>query len=159
MTDWESTFKSNLLDGEELISFVPELEHWFAFVPDVNPDNDGSTVYEMALGLTNLRLMARYANQNVWKWFYTSMIYSLTERHINKNKPNWPYQATMIFPGGLGLIIQTKTVDKTQQDKLSSLLVHAYMKFGVRGADTGEIAAIIANEERKRRQSDDSERK
>lgn len=159
MTDWEARFKSQLLSGEELISVVDELDHNFEFVPysGLNPDKNLSGYHEMILGLTNRRLIARYTDGTVSKWFYTSTIQSLTERWISNDKPNWPYQATLIFAGGLGLIIQTKKVDKAQQERLSSLLVQAFMKFNVHVEDAGAITAIVAyEEERKRRQQDDT---
>jgi hypothetical protein len=162
MTDWESRFKSQLLPGEELISVVPDLEHRFEFVPNVglNPDNNQPAWNEMILGLTNRRLIAKYTDGKISKWFYTSAIHSLTERRISQDQPKWPYQATMIFAGGLGLIVQTSKVDKIQQEQLSSLLVHAFMKFNSHEEDAGAIAAIIAyEEERQRRQRDDTDDK
>ena len=153
MEEWETNFRSELLPGEELISVVNELIGEFNFVPyrGLIPQIDQPVFLSTILGLTNRRLI-------VWindKSFYTSTILSLTERRITNYNPKWPYQAKLIFAGGLGLIVQTEKVDKAHQEKLSSLLVQAFMRFSVHGQETGEIAAITADEERKRRQADD----
>jgi hypothetical protein len=152
MADWESFLQSQMLPGEELISFVTALRHSFKFVPYVDPDDNHTPVNEMVLALTNRRLIARYHDGKVWKWFYTSALNSLMERKISQDKPSWPYQAILMIPGGLGLVIETWKVDKEQQEKLSTLLVQAFMKFSVRGEDAGAIAAIATYEEEKQRQ-------
>lgn len=146
-----------LLPGEELISVVDELKHAFRFVPDqgLHPYENSDIYKDMIVGLTNHRLIMWFDDGSVLKWFYTSTIQSLTERRINNRKPNWPYQAKLIFAGGLGLIVQTKKVDKDKQEELSSLLVQAFIRFSIHGEDTGAIAAISAYEEIKRRQRDD----
>lgn len=159
MEEWEIDFKEQMLPDEEVIDNISDLEYAFNFVP-YQPTSNPAPFLSMRLVLTNRRLVVRFWDGNVRKWFYTSVIYNLTERKINSDKPSWPYQATLMLSAGLVLVMQTQKVDKTQQERLSSLLNRAFLMYSGHRENIDTIAAIIKSEqERRSRQRVDSEKK
>lgn len=162
MSETVSTFQKKLLPGEQLLAVVENLSFSVLFVPHVTPIQNYPCGFGGSLALTNRRIIAALFDGSVWKWFHISAMNSLTERPLNNNRPSWPYQAIMMIPGGIGLVIQTQNPNAEQAKQLQTLLVEGFMKYGVRRDDDGAMAAIIAHEEeeeRRRREAEDDRRK
>jgi len=160
MSEIASAFQKKLLPGEQLLFVVEDLYFSVLFVPNITPEENYSCQRSGSLCLTNRRIIAILSDGNVWKWFHFSAINSLTERPLNAYKPSWPYQAIMIIPGGMGLVVQTQNPkDVEHATQLQNLLVQGFMKYGVRRDDDGAMAAIIAHEERRRREAEQDKRK
>src|ERR1044072_7319522 len=98
-------FQKTLSPDEQLISIVESLKFNIVFAP-TNFLADFQCSWGGALGLTNRRIKALINDGKSWKWFSTSAINGLSERHITSNQPTWPYQAFLMVAGGMGLVVQ-----------------------------------------------------
>jgi hypothetical protein len=100
--------------------------------------------------------MALYMHERrAWKWVHIPALNSLWERPPTPNRPQWPYQAMLVIPGGVVIMVQTQQRDEAQTKLLSSLLNEAILSLGTARDDTGSSAAIIAHEDAERRRSPD----
>ena len=151
MSDFETTVRNELAKGEELISFVDEVEFSVKFVPHIGPEGNEVCYMGGALALTNRRLIAVFFDGKVWKWLYIAGLNWYSERFISKDKPGWPYQAILMIPSGMGLTVQTKKPDREPQKRLSSLLQQAFMSLNTRYESSGAMTAIINYEEEQER--------
>lgn len=145
---WRSIVESRLLPAEQLIDVVGDLSFSLYFVPHVGPGNY-QTSLAGTLALTIHRLIAIWslAEAQSWQWFHIPAINSLFERPLHPDKRSWPYQAILMIPGGMGLVVQTQTPHAEHGKRLSSLLTEGFMRFGVRRDDDSALAAIITHEE------------
>jgi hypothetical protein len=80
-------------------------------------------------------------------------------RKMKKEIPAWPYQAILMIPGSIVLVIHSQKQNEDQQERLSSLLVQGFIKFGVRTDDKSALVAIAdyenqKEEERRKAQQD-----
>jgi len=139
--------QSVLMPDEKLLAVVENLQYKLYFVPHVSPIQSYSPGEKATLALTNRRIIAVLWSDEIWRWLSISALNSLVERPLNKYRGGWPYQAILLIPGGIGLIVQTKTNSTEAAKQLSSLLVRAFMLFGTRRDDDGALAAILTHEE------------
>ncbi len=158
-----SAVEHKLLPGEQLIAVVENVSFNFSFVPHVIPTQNYPTHFSGALALTSRRVIALWAEtQQGWKWLHIPALNSVSERPLRSDKPNWPYQAILMIPGGIGLVVQTQQPNAEHGKQLSSLLNEAIVRFGVNRDDTGAMVALIAHEEaeeRRRREQEEDRRK
>lgn len=154
-----SIVEQKLLSGERLIAVVENVSFSFLFVPHVIPTQNYPTGLNGALALTSRRVIALWAEtQQGWKWLHIPALNSVSERPLRADKPSWPYQAILMIPGGIGLVVQTQQPNFQHCQQLSSLLNEAIVRFGVTRDDTGSLAAVMAYEEeaRRRREQEDA---
>jgi len=158
-----------LIKGEHIEAIVENLDFEFLYVPHVIPAANYPAGIYGAIALTNHRiivLLFSYTKQNtqqIFRWLHILTLNSISERPLSIDKPNWPYQAIMMIPGGIGLVVQTRGPNVEHSEQLSSLLNEAIVRFGSRHEDTGSTAAAIGYEEeeeaRKHRQQEDFPKK
>lgn len=152
MSDIVTTIQGVLVDGETIISVADNLRYGIRFVPNISPTDNWSTEKYLSgtLALTNYRIIIVMWDGQVWKWIYISGINWYSERFLSKDKPSWPYQAVMMLPSGMALIIETEKSDKEKQNQLSNLLKQAFLTHSTKKEDIGALAAIIDDENKKR---------
>lgn len=157
MSKMYSAFESCLVPGERILAVVEDLSFGFFWVPNVGPYGNYSTTLQGALALTTHRIIALWAeSRQGWKWYHFSALNSLSERPLRSDKPSWPYQAIMMIPGGIGLVLQTRQPNAEHAKQLSSLLTEAFLRFGVRRDDESATTAIITHEEEEERRRQDA---
>lgn len=158
-----SAIEQKLRPGERLIAVVENLHLSFLMVPNVLPIQNYPAGLSGVLALTNRRVIALWAEApQSWKWLHIPALNSVSERPLRSDRPSWPYQAILMIPGGIGLVVQTQQPNAEHGKQLSSLLNEAIIRFGVNREDTGSMAAIIAHEaeeERRRREQEDDRSK
>ena len=158
-----SAFRQKLLSEERLIAVVENLQIDFLVVPRVIPSQNYSTKMAGALALTPYRVIALWEeSRSCWKSLHIPSLNSVSERPLRSDKPNWPYQAILMIPGGLGLVVQTQQPNAEHGQQLSSLLNEAIVRLGSTRDDTGSLSAIITHEEeeeRRRREQEDNRRR
>ena len=147
MSDLATTIRNELAKGEELISLMDNIELNIRYVPHIKPNDNEICPMGGAIALTNRRLIIILWDGKVWKWLYVAGLNWYSERFINKDKPTWPYQAILMLPSGMGLIVQTQKQDRELQKQLSSLLMEAFMRLGTSRESGGAMTAIIDYEE------------
>ena len=118
MSDITTIIKNELAQGEELISVMDNLNFDISFVPHIKPTNNPPAFLEGTLALTNRRLIAILWDGNVWRWLHIAGLNWYSERFLKKQKPGWPYQAILMIPSGMGLIVQTEKPDYEQATQL-----------------------------------------
>ena len=133
---WESI----LIHEEKTLAFIMDLKLTLAFVPTGEPMEDISPSKFGGLVLTNRRLIVLWREERV-KLYSTLGIYALSERFFNPSSPGWPYQAIIVLPGGLSLIVETTSRDNKSAAELSEFLNKALFSLGKRDND---IAGVIA---------------
>jgi hypothetical protein len=149
-SQWTLAIQNALMPNETLVAVVEGLQHKFYFVPHISPAENLAAAAPATLALTNRRIIAVIHDGSVWKWFSISAVNSLCERPLSQNKPSWPYQAQLMLPGGLGLVIQTSTNNPQHAKQLSTLLQQGFCMFGSR-QDDGALAALVSYEEEQQR--------
>ena len=152
MAEQTSYIQAELVDGEKLLSVVENLRFDIKYVPHISPvDNWAPKKYLTGtLALTNYRIIVVMWDGIVWKWLHISGLNWYSERFLSKQKPNWPYQAVLMIPSGMALLVETEKPDKDSQRELYSLLKKAFTIFGTKEEDTGAILSIIDDEEKKK---------
>jgi hypothetical protein len=156
-----------ILPKERLVTVVENLLFSFLVVPNALPTGNYMSPLEKklsgALALTSHRIIASWEeSKQCWKTLHIPSLNNVTERPLRSDHPSWSYQAIMMLPGGLVLVVQTQQPNAEHAKQLSSLLNEAIMRFGVFRDDTGSIASIISYEEEKAKNSsnqDDDNRK
>jgi len=167
-----SAFEQKLiLPTERLITVAENLFFNFYVVPHVLPTENymsglGGLVQKKlngALALTSHRVIALWEESSqCWRTLHIPSLNNVSERPLRSDKPTWSYQAIMMLPGGLVLVVQTQQPNPEHEKRLSSLLNEAIIRLGVMRDDTGSIASIISFEEEKEKSSsnqDDDYRK
>jgi hypothetical protein len=165
MTTWQTIFENLLIPEEKLLLFIGDLNFQINFVPSVNPmanyslKKDVSILsishsYQGGIALTTHRLIAALVEAQGWKILHIPAINNLSERPLRSDKQDWPYQAIVIIPGGVGLILQTQSTDPQICRDLSTLLVEALMRLGVNREKDDSYTPIMVEE--RRRQEDRS---
>ena len=170
MPKYYAALEDVLVLNEKLIGVVENLSIGFVYVPNALPTENYMGLYshpnqkfDGAIALTTHRMIVIWEESD-WcvRKLHIPALNNFTERPLRSDKPNWPYQVIVMLPGGLVLIAQTLSTDKTHARQLSLLLNEAIVRLGVIGDDTGSVAAIASYEEekeRQRNQSDDDTRK
>jgi hypothetical protein len=147
MSEW----KSILVPDEAKIEGVMNLKLTLAFVPVGEPMQNAAPREDGRLILTNRRLIVQWTDQRV-KLYFTLAVYALSERFFSPSQPNWPYQAILILPGGMNLIVETLNRDSQSANILSQFLNRVLFSLGKRDTDIASMAAINAYLEELRRQ-------
>lgn len=162
----QSEVEEKLVASERLDALVEYVSFQFLFVPHIAPTGNYATVWSGALALTSRRVIAVWVeSRHCWKWLYIPALNSVSERFLRSDKPSWPYQAILMIPGGIGLVVQTdhpeeergRPPDVERGRRLSSLVNEAIVRFGGSREDTGSIAAILAHEEAEERRRQEQE--
>ncbi len=151
MATWTSVFEGMLVPGETLLGVAENLAFNYAFVPQVSPTANLTTNTQGAMGFTSRRMIVAWAEGQGWKFLHLTAVSSLTERQLRADKSAWPYQAIVMVPGGMGLVVQTKTADANAAQQLSALLVQSLLRLASSRDDEGSIAALAAFEQEKKK--------
>jgi hypothetical protein len=155
---WVSAFETRLVASERLLAVVENLRFSLMFVPHANPTGNYEPDLAGALALTTHRLIAGWAEGQGWKFYNAPALNGFSERRLRPDKRRWPYQAIVMLPGGMSLIVQTSRADAEHGNQLRVLLTQALIVLGKRDADDGALAAIVAYEEQKRREEEQRRR-
>jgi len=159
MSEKVSFFQRRLVSGESLIEVVENLKLGLAFVPLGQPTVNAAPNILGSLALTSHRLIVQWTDARL-KAYSTFGVYGLSERFFIKGT-TWPYQATLILPGGMSLVVETISRDTQSAEQLSGFLTNTLFALGKRHDDFASIAAINAyleelrRQEEQRRQHDD----
>lgn len=157
MSQWQSVFEHCLVPGERLLAVVENLSFSLHFIPNIAPTHNPSTGLAGGMALSTRRIIAVWSEGQGWKWFHIPAINSLSERPLRPDKPSWPYQAILMIPGGIGLVVQTSRPNAEHGRQLSALLVEGLVRLSTRRDDDAALAAIIAHEEEERRRREQAE--
>jgi hypothetical protein len=151
MSELTSAIQNVLMPNEQLVCVVENLQCHLTFIPHMSPLGDESPFQDATLGVTNRRIIAFVLDRSRrWRRISISALNSLTERPLLGGS-SWPYQAILMIPGGIALMLQTKTNDAQHANQLSSVLAQAFIQFGTRHDDDGALTAIITHEEEEER--------
>jgi hypothetical protein len=142
VSEIETAIIKTLIPGEQLFACVDNL-YVDMSLPGASPLVNYQPYLEAAIGLSNLRMMIVFFDGNAYKWLHISAINSLNERHYSRSK-NWAYQAILSIPGGMGIVVATKSPSAEAGSQLSSLLVQGFLRFGIRNHEDGAQAVINA---------------
>jgi hypothetical protein len=158
---WRSIVQSRLLPDEQLVDIVGDLEFSVNYVPHIEPHGTYQTEIEGTLVLTTHRIIAIWAlaEPQRWKWFHIPAINSLSETPLHPDEPIRAYQAMLMIPGGIGIVVQTRSPHAEHGKRLSLLLTKAFMRFGVQRDDNGALAVIITHEEEEKARQEEEERR
>lgn len=143
--------ESRLVPGETLLAVVDGLGFSFTSVPHVLPTENYPVSYSGVLALTDRRLIAVWREGAGKKWLYIPALSSLSERPLRSDRSSWPHQAILVTPVGMGMIVQTRTPDKEHGEKMSALLIGAFMTLGTQPVGAGAMSSIVAHEEEQER--------
>ena len=154
---WKPIIESHLIAGESLIELVTDLFCDVNFIPHINysPSSDG------LVALTSYRLIVAILIEapDCWRWLHIPAINYLSETPLCTSKPDKPYQAVILIPGGMGITVETQLSNKAHGEQLASILVNAFSRFATRKTDGDSMAAIITHEEDEERRKEDEERR
>jgi len=155
MSEWSSI----LVPDETIIQEVINLQLGLEFVPFGAPMRNypltvlSSSFKDGSLILTNHRLIAQWKDQRT-RLYSTLGVYALSERLFDPSRSNWPYQAIVILPGGISLVVETSNIDAPSANELSKFLNQVLLSLGKRETDIASLNAINAYlEELRRRDS------
>ncbi len=154
MSTWTPAFLERLLPSEELLVVFEQLHLGLHYIPYADPSLNYSPSLPGALALTSRRLVAAWSERGGTRWLHVPWIVGFAERPLRDKKPHWAYQALLLLPNGLGLVVQTLTPDADQARELSMLLSRAMLFLGNGRKDEGVSAVLIDSlrEQRQRQQ-------
>jgi hypothetical protein len=139
MSEWQTI----LVPDEILIEEVLNLKLSLAFVPVGQPMQNAAPEYKGRLILTNRRLIIQWTEKRI-KLYSTLAVYAISERFLDPTQPNWPYQAILILPGGMSLIVETLSRYSQSANGLSQFINRVLFSLGKRDTDIASMAAINA---------------
>jgi hypothetical protein len=151
-TSVESFLLTFISDDERLLEVIGDLSAEIGFVPYGLPTKDYDPGNTASLALTTKRLIIIFALAE--RVYSATGILGLSERFFcrwedPRRKP-WPYQAILVLPGGLNLVIQTYTRDEESGKRAAAFLSKALFTLGKRESDLAGLAA--ANDYQRRQE-------
>jgi hypothetical protein len=159
MSEVRTFFQNRIVSGEKLLDLAENLKIEIGFVPVGQPTGNIAPSYNGNIALTDSRLIVQWVYDGRYRVYSALAIFGLSERYfVPGHSSKWPYQAILILPGGMSLVVET--IDRTAQpaEQLSSFLTKALFLLGKRDGDIGSMAAMNAHLEELRRREDEHRR-